>query len=53
MPADVLSRGGLVVLTLILGLLAASCGGGGSNDPIKIAFVYDCTSLVSRHAKRL
>jgi branched-chain amino acid transport system substrate-binding protein len=43
MPADVLSRGGLLVLMVTLGLLATSCGGGrSSNDPIKIAFITDC-----------
>ena len=43
MPAEVLSRGGLVALIATLGLLAMSCGGGGSSsDAIKIAFVTDC-----------
>jgi branched-chain amino acid transport system substrate-binding protein len=41
-PADALSRGGFVALTLALGLLTTGCGGAGSNDPIKIAFVTDC-----------
>lgn len=44
MPADVLSRGGVAALVLSLGLLATSCGGGGSNDSIKIAFVTECQS---------
>jgi branched-chain amino acid transport system substrate-binding protein len=41
-PTDVLSRCGLIALVLTLGLLATGCGGGGSADPIKIAFVTDC-----------
>jgi branched-chain amino acid transport system substrate-binding protein len=44
MRTDPHSRGGLVALTLTLGLLATSCGGGGSNHPIKIAFITDCWS---------
>jgi len=49
-PADVLSRAGLAALTLALGLLATSCGGGGSNGPIKIAFLTDCTTPLSSPA---
>src|SRR5262252_2243018 len=52
MRADTLSRAGLAGLTLILALLAASCGGGRRSDVIKIAFITDCTSPFSGGGER-
>lgn len=50
MPAEVSSRARVVALIVTLGLLASSCGGGGGSDhPIKIAFISDCTSGFSPH----